>query len=114
MMVPGFLSTFFCKMLILVHNFNDFYLLGCASPQFRLRYSSTYTKVVMLKHEGWKKQKIFYPFKTIIFQIFSFGKPTFVMLVIGSSFESSGCISSYTSLLKSGQTLSAPRNISFV
>lgn len=51
MIVPGFLSPFFYKVLTLVHNFTDFYFLECTSPQFMLRYSSTYTDVVMLKNE---------------------------------------------------------------
>lgn len=52
--VPGFLSTFFYKMLILVHNLTDFSLLGCTSQQLRLRYSSTYTNVEEWGMEGIK------------------------------------------------------------
>lgn len=36
------------------------------------------------------------------------------MPVIGFSFDSSGCMSSYRNLLKSGQTSSAPRNINLI
>lgn len=48
----GSCALFFSKILILVHNFTDFYLLECTS-QLMLR-CSTYTNVAMLKNEGWK------------------------------------------------------------
>lgn len=60
-----------------------------------------------------RKTKILYPFKTNTFLPgILFTKLIFIVPVIGSSFDSPECISSYTNPVKLGQTLSAPREIS--
>lgn len=68
MMVPGFLSTFFCKILILVHNFTDFYILGCTS-QLMLR-CSTYSDVAISVKMRDVKHKYFIPLNNHLPSIF--------------------------------------------